>query len=849
MNHGKSMCCISMVALLSVVGLSGCTVMSHGSFPDVGSQTQIQIGTIQGSNFGGHAPLVGAHVYLLQTSTSGYGTLATSQLSPTYTGTNYPTTENVSDPNIPTTGTGTPWYYETTDSTGAFNITGDYTCTSGLPVYLYAYGGTPTTSGLSTGAVASFSPVTAASAGSTLMFTSTTSPTAGEQVVLSGFPSAYSYLNGQGGVVLSAGLTATTFEVGGLTGAGSLTAGTTYTAPGTVQLNSSFNPGVVNLLMLGVCPSSGSFSTGGTLFNGSTFTPLNYVYVNEVSTVAAAYAMAGFGTDGLHIGTDTSNAPTLTAPGIIGIQNAAMNAGNLYDIQGLYLSTVAVGEGHIANPTTFSGSQNGTVPQAELDTLGNILATCVDSNNLTGSQSPQCATLFSGASSNGGNTGGTNATNTATAAFNIAHYPMTSNVLSLYTTSTGTVPFTPNLTSTGAGKPNDFTVGILYSSAAGAGGASATTSLASPTGIAIDSYGNAYISASTSSSASDLTKLSPLGTALAKASSIAGSTVGGYLDFVAVDQLGNVWGTTLGSVGGQSGTGALYKFNSGLTTVSAAYTNVLNAPTAIAIDSGNNLYITQENSFGGTFKGINVSGGYLALLTNASSYTLNQAGPTSCLIGATSITVDASSYLWVGENASNNYCKLKIVAAANGQSLPTAPSTFIGSVANTYNFSLDSSNNGWISAHNQTNLYQVTSGGTSTAYGHPASGTYQNDNLGGLNDPGWSAIDGSGNIFIVNDNGTHSSVSEFNNTGTPLSCPNATTTCPTQGGGQYGFQPGNVSSITGAGLNGLHTGYIAIDPSGDVWVANYVGNSVLEMIGVGSPVVTPLSSQKYGTMP
>ena len=34
---------------------------------------------------------------------------------------------------------------------------------------------------------------------------------------------------------------------------------------------------------------------------------------------------------------------------------------------------------------------------------------------------------------------------------------------------------------------------------------------------------------------------------------------------------------------------------------------------------------------------------------------------------------------------------------------------------------------------------------------------------------------------------------------------------------------------------------VAIDPSGNVWVTNYVGNSVAEMVGAAAPVVTPLS--------
>src|ERR1019366_8272488 len=116
-----------------------------------------------------------------------------------------------------------------------------------------------------------------------------------------------------------------------------------------------------------------------------------FVAVNEVSTVAAAYAMAGFATDATHVG---SSGTTLAQTGIA---NAFANAGNL--------ETLGTG---MALATTPAG--NGTVPQAAINTLGNILAACVNSTG-TGAA---CTTLFANAESGG--TTGTMATDTATAA-------------------------------------------------------------------------------------------------------------------------------------------------------------------------------------------------------------------------------------------------------------------------------------------------------------------------------------------------------------------------------------------------------------------------------------------------
>ncbi len=98
--------------------------------------------------------------------------------------------------------------------------------------------------------------------------------------------------------------------------------------------------------------------------------------INEVSTIATAFAYAGYASDPLHI----SSSNTLLAA--TGLTNAANTLANL--------ETASTGA---ALATTAAG--NGTVPQTEINTLANILAACVNS---TGPSSTQCTTLFSNAS-------------------------------------------------------------------------------------------------------------------------------------------------------------------------------------------------------------------------------------------------------------------------------------------------------------------------------------------------------------------------------------------------------------------------------------------------------------------
>ena len=179
--------------------IAGCSLSS--SLP-----TTAALGlNLHGNVHGGQQPINGAHVYLFAADSSAYGNPSVSLLSSASTG--------FSD------GIGA---YVPTDANGAWNITGDYTCTPNSQVYLYAAGGDP-------GA----------------------------------------------GVNSAAGLMA----------------------------------------VLGNCPSSGNFAS-----------TIPFVTINEVSTVAAAYAMSGYATDALHVASSGS------AAALTGIANAFANAGNLADL-------------------------------------------------------------------------------------------------------------------------------------------------------------------------------------------------------------------------------------------------------------------------------------------------------------------------------------------------------------------------------------------------------------------------------------------------------------------------------------------------------------------------------------
>jgi len=840
------------VTLVTVIlATTGCSTLGSAAFPDDSvNPSQTSLGVIQGSDFGGHAPLVGAHVYVLQPATNGYGNQASSLLTAANSGNGYATTQNTSDPSIPA-----GWFFETTDATGAFNISGDYTCTAGLPVYLYLYGGSPTfpaasnTFTTSQVVIANFV-LLGLTGTATYTFTTTTPENfyIGEQVTLSGYTGNLgTVLNGPQ-TVTATNLTTSTFSVTAPTYLTETSGTQTVTA--TATANPTFNPGVVNLAVLGICPSSATNAGFGS--------SIHYVYVNEVSTAAAAYAFAPFtlptNNDATHIGTSATN--------IAGLTNAALLAGQLYDIQGSNVSTVYAGEGHIARSLNTNG--NAVIPQATLDTLGNILAACVDSNNTattlgttgTPAISPQCTTLFTNATNTaipttatgtGVNAPGTQPFDTATAALNIARHPggpppassstSTAYVNALYTLPTGNVPFTPNLTV----QPNDFTVGILYNQAnnPGTGNGSYTVGAES---LAVDKVGNIWFTTQPgkgSTSSGYLFEMSPLGV-------ISNVNFANYLyGYVFIDSGQSAWAgsaltanpiTTVHA----TATSSTYPFT---TTYAAAATthpgsaNVYDTYSGFA-DASGNVYFTY-----GSQSGSRTGGGanYLTELANAAttptgnfSTGLSLGGLTDGTDGVSHAAVDHYGGVYLDENAAG---VLTRAAISNAGIQPNWPVTAATTGCTALNFIEQ------MAVDNGSNVFApnyASGSGTGIFYmpvasGNTACSTLTNTSTGAtFAGPFGAAVDGNNNLWITNrgnNNGT--SVIELANAGASSTAISPSTNYIPQ------YEPSGATTLTPMLSGPLN---IAVDPSGDIWTTNYGGNEIVEIVGVAAPTVTPLAT-------
>lgn len=579
--------------------------------------------------------------------------------------------------------------------------------------------------------------------------------------------------------------------------------GNTTFIPGTTPTGGSTNPYIGEMAVLGQCPSNGTFAGH-----------LSYIYMNEVSTVAAAYALAGFATNSHSVGSGSS------AQAQLGLANAFANANQLYDIQG---------SNRYGEARTLTPNGNGTVPNLLINTVADILASCI---NQTGT-SPQpvpptsgtnCSTLYSKTGSS---------PDAASAAIYIAQHPG-SSVSALY----GLVGSGPQFADDLSSQPKDFAVGIEYNKG--------TPSLANPVDVAIDAGGNAWVT----SANGYLSQLSPLGVqATGSPYTMANA------NYVAIDTNGYAWAT--------AGSQVYELTNTGATVAGTPYNGngLATGLAGIAADA-NGAYVANPNS-GLSVLGLTGSGDVVRISGSSTNPTygtyyngvLSLLGTTVALPGIPNVSIVANGsngYVWIsGDNAdcllSLAVCVGLSVQEANDLTMFPSSALLSTPVAQTNNWvsggnpyscllgllacgsteqpeglATDHSGQVWVAVDAETAPSGIlgTKTGTDELVKLTAAGAVSTWLTGGgISTPFGVAVDGAGNVFVANSKSSASSISEFTNAGTAVSTSNG-----------YG------NAVLSAPTN------LDIDPSGDVWVVN-PGSSgfVTEFIGIATPVARPLS--------
>ncbi len=519
------------------------------------------------------------------------------------------------------------------------------------------------------------------------------------------------------------------------------------------------NSGIGEMLAMGSCANYSASSV---------------LYINELSTVAAVTALQQFMSSGtVNVSTSSTNTT--------GLANAFVTAANLISP---FSST--------ANQVTPSGL--GAVPYQEMNTLADVLSSCVN----TGSpSSTSCGMLFTAATPPGGSA----PTDTLQAMLNIAQYPA-QNVATLFNLVVPTAPFQPTLapTSHSNGQPNDWTLAVVYATAP-----LENYNYPSVDGLAIDSQSNVLVTGN-----GHVYKFSNAGALLFNVSSPTISTID-YNQALAIDLNDNIWiddGSY--SVTNVSSNGVVncapgnnpYCYIPGIgSNYASVYgsLNILNGFGGIAINADNSIWV----GTGGALTEINQSGYGLQDYTGT-----GVADPTS-------VGIDSVGNFWLS-NASSGY-------GSNGNTIAVvspagkAVATYSGGGLNyPDSIAFDHAGNAWVGNMDGFSLTELSPTGVPSA-NSPISG-------GGLYFVTDVAVDGLGDVWATSFD--TAGLAEFSPAGLALSP-------------STGFYAGS----------GSEGNSLAIDSSGNVWASAYDTATINEVVGVAGPTVNPIAlARKNGTI-
>ena len=705
------------------------------------------------------------------------------------------------------------------------------------------------------------------------------------------------------------------------------------------------NNGIAEMAALGTCPAGSTLAA-----------TVPFIAITEVTTVAAVTALQQFmaapsatNHNAPNIGAPTTAYATGTTIG--SVQSAVLGMTNAF-VTSKVLADPASG----LSPNT--NYPYATPESAKINTIADILAYCINTDGT--STDGSCTRLFTAATPSGRFV----AADTIQAAWYMAQNPI-NNLTTLYNFIPASPPFmptqlAPQTLNTGGTAPatnafNDTTIAINYAPVIGT-----TPTVGAAYGIAIDAFGNAWVSnaGGIGGVAASAAELGVDGSALtAPATTFAASATGGSTSQfttaptatstrtfvtpkqVAIDLNNRAWvsnygdaysvltgaspgtTTTTGSVGVFSGTAAAGQNGTGAAPTSTGFF-VGSGPQGIAVDGLNNVFVANSTSQATTVldgssiaslvssPGTANDGGSYAYSTSvtATAPYRTPGGTNSTYLAIDTNTNVTGGIVWAGDanackvvgqyNASTYFGTLSLyndsslvplagsdaVSSLSNATVGAGSSTNCGSTStsvgqvytaganNLTGIAIDRNNGVWITDLNTSSTgfdgltylsaptaatgiipssFYLVNGVAPNATNAATAGTT-------LKKAGAVAVDGNNNAWIGNQ--STASVVEASQNGTAI-----TLLTPGQGstygstGAAYGI---GFQHTTSASLG------VAIDASGNVWVANNTtsgtytnqaasttntGNSITVIVGAAGPVVTPLAlaikSKMLGTKP
>jgi hypothetical protein len=470
-----------------------------------------------------------------------------------------------------------------------------------------------------------------------------------------------------------------------------------------------------------------------------------FVSINELTTVAAAWALAPFINSVTNIGASSTNA--------VGITNGFLDAALLVDSRSGNLPVLP------SNLKTESG---------KIYALANSIASCVNSDGGAG-----CTPLFSAA------TVGSNVpTNTLAAALNIVRNPG-NNVAAVYNAAGAFPPFPATL---GGVAPNDWTMSLTI-----AGGG-----LNAPTAIAIDTVGSVWAAdypGLLSGFSAQGTPFSTTGFGAGALSSVYGLTI---------DNNNFVWVASQNTPVHSGTSGSVSKFNGfGSSTTGllvGTYSDAaMDFPTALSADTNGNIMIANYANSSGEIYDTNGAVVASHLAAGLSSFPVSVAADSShgmwlpsqsstnvahiaangtilanpsCCTVPSGVAVDAFGNAWVA-----NYGNDTLTELSSGGTVTLSTTQGAGGVTNPNGVVIDGAQDVWAVNYFGPSISHIAGNGGTNAAGTPLSPATGFGLDASLLLPYSIAVDRTGNIWVGN-NGNNDLVMFFGiatPTKTPLS--------------------------------------------------------------------------------
>ena len=474
----------------------------------------------------------------------------------------------------------------------------------------------------------------------------------------------------------------------------------------------------------GVGTSNPALTMVAALGPCSNLSASTYIVVNEMTTVAAAWALAPFATSALNIAASGTNT--------IGITNAFLDAGLLVD------TTTG------AAPTNLPS--NLTVETGKVAALADALASCVNSDGSTA-----CSPLFTAATTT------STPTDTFTAALNIVKNPG-QNVAAVYGAIGTFIPFATTLTAA----PNDWTMSLTVT-----GGG-----LDTPTALGIDSQNNIWVA----NQDGPLSAFNAQGTPLSSTGYGGGNgaTIAQVFS-LAIDPSDNIWVTNFNGYQG-GGSGSINKFygaSSGQIGVSPqpmGYNDTNCTPQGIAADLSGDIFVANEGCASASIYDTNgnvIAGGIGYNELNGSADPLFIAADGIIPTGGT-----GGFWLSTGDATTIAHFSAPTSSYPNGDLLSRPACCDLA-----HGLATDATGNVWVANYLGHSFSEVAPGGSVLINQHTG---------GGLRHPHALTIDAGQNIWITNL--TANSISEIaGNGGTPSPGTPISPTTGVYGNGGYGL--------------------------------------------------------------